>query len=90
MDTAIKDHQLTVAGQGVYGGSSFWMQAPKGVNTEELAIQLKEQSVLIEPGRPFFENDHAPPNYFRLAYSSIAAEKIGPGVEIIANAIARR
>ena len=37
MEEAIRDHGLVVAGQGGFGGSSFWMRAPEGVDTEVLA-----------------------------------------------------
>ena len=54
MDEAIREHGLTVAGQGGFGGSSFWMRAPEGVDTEALAERLRAEGVLIEPGRAFF------------------------------------
>ncbi|MES2542347.1 MAG: GntR family transcriptional regulator, partial [Pseudomonadota bacterium] len=77
------------AGQGGFGGSSFWMRAPDGVDTEALALRLRGDGVLIEPGRAFFAGE-GPGNYYRLAYSSIALPKISEGVARIAQAIARR
>src|SRR5690606_9029626 len=53
MDEAIREHGLEVAGQGGFGGSSFWMRA-EGGDTAALARSLREGGVLIEPGRPFF------------------------------------
>ncbi|MEM1229183.1 MAG: GTPase, partial [Pseudomonadota bacterium] len=41
---------LRVAGMGAFGGSSFWMRAPQGVDMAERAKALEARSVLIEPG----------------------------------------
>ncbi|KUJ76545.1 GntR family transcriptional regulator [Ruegeria marisrubri] len=80
-------NDLTIAGRGVYGGSSLWMKAPEHVNTTALASDLQKQSVHIEPGEPFFSGPDKPRNYYRLGYSSIATDRIAPGIEIIAKAI---
>ena len=68
-------HGLTVAGQGAFGGSSFWMLRARGVDTEIVAERLRSKGVLIEPGRPFFTTEDAPKNYYRLAYSSLPSGK---------------
>lgn len=86
MADAIAAEGLTVAGQGGFGGSSFWMRAPETVDTEALALRLRSEGVLIEPGRAFFAGE-GPRNYYRLAYSSIAPQKIGEGVARIARAL---
>ena len=88
MSDALREHGLTVAGQGGVGGSSFWMRAPDGVDTGALAARLRAEGVLIEPGRAFFPPGPAPLNYYRLAYSSIAAARIPEGVARIARALA--
>ncbi len=90
MDEAIRDHGLAVAGQGGFGGSSFWMRAPEGVDTEPLAEALRSDGVLIEPGRAFFDPARLRHNYYRLAYSSIAPNRIADGVARVARAIAAR
>jgi GntR family transcriptional regulator / MocR family aminotransferase len=86
MAEAIAAEGLVVAGQGGFGGSSFWMRAPVGVDTETLALELRDEGVLIEPGRAFFAGE-GPGNYYRLAYSSIALPRIGEGVARIARAL---
>jgi GntR family transcriptional regulator / MocR family aminotransferase len=86
MDDAIRSHGLTVAGQGGFGGSSFWMRAPSGVDTDALALRLRQKGVLIEPGRVFHAGD-APVNTYRLAYSSIPAPRIAEGIGLIAQAL---
>ncbi len=89
MDEAIRAHGLTVAGQGGFGGSSFWMRAPDGVDTEGLAIALQADGVLIEAGRAFFDPARPRHDHYRLAYSSIAAPRIADGIGLIAQAMAR-
>ena len=88
MDEAIRAHGLTIAGQGGFGGSSFWMRAPEAVDTAVLAQRLRARGVLIEPGRAFFDPAAGPDNYYRLAYSSIAPTRIAEGIGLIAAALA--
>ena len=87
MAEAIAAEGLEVAGQGGFGGSSFWMRAPEGVDTEALALALRADGVLIEPGRAFFAGEDAPRNYYRLAYSSIGLPKIAEGIARIGRAL---
>lgn len=86
MDKAIQEHGLLVAGRCSYGGSSFWMKAPPGINTTDLAMKLRKQSVLIEPGRVFFDQADENDEFYRLAYSSIPSARIAEGVRRIAAA----
>lgn len=87
MEEAIADHGLMVAGQGGFGGSSIWMRAPEGVDTEDLALRLRSEGVLIEPGRAFFHPARSSRAFYRLAYSSIPPAKIAEGVARIAGAL---
>ncbi|MES2666076.1 MAG: PLP-dependent aminotransferase family protein [Pseudomonadota bacterium] len=87
MDEAIRDHGLTIAGQGGFGGSSIWMRAPEGVDTEPLASALRADGVLIEPGRAFFDPVRPQSQFYRLAFSSIAPARIPEGIARIARAI---
>jgi GntR family transcriptional regulator/MocR family aminotransferase len=87
LDQAVEQHGLTVAGRGVLGGSSIWMSAPDHVDTTRLAQELQGQSVHIEPGAPFFSSPDRPQNFYRLGYSSIAPDRINPGIKRIAEAI---
>ncbi len=84
MDEAITAQGLEVAAAGGFGGSSFWMRAPEGVDTGALAQRLRNDGVLIEPGRPFFDPESGPRNFYRLAYSSIPAARIAEGIGILA------
>jgi GntR family transcriptional regulator/MocR family aminotransferase len=87
IDQAILDHGLTVAGQGTFGGSSIWMRAAPHINTNDLADLLRQKGLLIEPGAPFFDGIDPPQNYFRIAYSSIPANRIPEGIDHIADTL---
>ncbi len=87
LEQAIDAHGLTIAGRGVYGGSSLWMQAPPQVDTAKLASRLVRDSTFIEPGAPFFAGPDRPRNFYRLGYSSILSERIPEGIALIANAM---
>ncbi len=87
MGSAIASQSLQIAGQGAHGGSSFWMQAPDDVDTRDLARRLQAKSVLIEPGDSFFAGQNRPKNFYRLAYSSIPAQRIAKGVALVADEI---
>ena len=50
--------------------------------------RLRKDRVLIEPGAPFFSGGEAPQNFYRLAYSSIPADRIEAGIDLVARAIA--
>lgn len=83
---AIESHELAVVGEG---GSSIWLRAPEGVDMQKVARSLYEESVLIEAGHPFFAGADKPKNFYRLAYSSIAAERIPEGIAKLAAALRR-
>jgi GntR family transcriptional regulator/MocR family aminotransferase len=89
LEKAIQRHGLTIAGRGTFGGSSIWMRAPDPVDTTELALNLRAKGVLIEPGAPFFAGERPPTQFYRLAYSSIPSARIGDGVRLVAEAMAR-
>ncbi len=88
MERALAAYGLGVAGRGVFGGSSIWMRAPEGVDMGAVDSRLRPQGVLIEPGAAFFHGDAPPHNFYRLAYSSIAAGQIATGVGLIARELA--
>ncbi len=88
MGRALHKANLKIAGSAGFGGSSFWIEGPKGLDADVLATSLEAKGVLIEPGRAFFEGEEAPGHFFRLAYSSIDADSIPQGVAIIAAELA--
>ena len=88
MAAAIKKHRLEIAGNSSpEGGSSFWMKAPKDLDTEILAKSLMKNGVLIEPGKNFFAPPNQLENYYRLSFSSINEEKIEGGIKLVADLI---
>ncbi len=88
MLTAIRDNGLTLAGPSDAGGSCFWLKAPAGMDTAELANRLYARGVVIEPGHAFFDQDAPPNGFYRLAYSSISSAKITEGIRILAEELA--
>lgn len=88
MDDALSENGLNIEGQGSYGGSSVWLRTG-GMDANELAYRLRDKSVLIEAGTPFFAGDAPPKDYFRLAYSSIATNRIRDGIGLIAEELKR-
>ena len=89
MEDSIQKANLTIAGRGVFGGSSFWMKAPEGVDVTDLANRLRQRGVLIETGDAFFAQTSPEHGYYRLAYSSIPEQKIPRGIEIIGEEISK-
>lgn len=77
---ALAGTSLTIAGADAVGGSALWVAAPEGTDSAVLAAAAAARSVLIEPGAVFFERPPDPCRYFRLGYSSIAAQDIPDGI----------
>ena len=80
MAACIDELGLKATHSSVFGGTSFWMEAPRGRDTVQLAHELRADGVLIEPGGPFFADSNAAPNHYRIAYSSISADRIPEGL----------
>ncbi len=78
-------HGIKIASGARHGGSSLWIEGPKNLDSSQLSKALRDDGVLIEAGKAFFENPQLPCSFFRLAYSSISTDKIPKGVSIIAN-----
>lgn len=84
---ALAQTEMKVAGSSSFGGSGFWVEVAPRIDTEILRQQLAQNGVLIEAGNSFFAGEGGPRNFFRLAYSSISADKIPEGVRRISQAI---
>ncbi|MEM9792598.1 MAG: PLP-dependent aminotransferase family protein [Pseudomonadota bacterium] len=87
MEQALTSNGLSFAGPSAGGGSSFWMRADEGVDTQNVSYALANEGVLIEPGTLFFNDARNHRNTYRLAYSSIPVERIPEGVARIAAAM---
>ena len=87
MGQALTRHLPNTAEIPSFGGTSYWVRGPQNLDAEKLAGRALEMGVVIEPGNMTFAS-HAPPrNFFRLAFSSIAAEKIESGIKILSDLI---
>lgn len=90
MIDALGRTDLEIAGAAQFGGSSLWIRAPLGIDTQNLANELLSDGVVIEPGAPFFTGENAPTDYFRLGYSSIPVEQIEDGIRLIFERIQKK
>lgn len=70
--------------QARFGGSSFWLEGPAHCRASLLAKRALEVGVVIEPGQASFDSSTRNDRYFRLGFSSIAEERIAPGIERLA------
>jgi GntR family transcriptional regulator/MocR family aminotransferase len=87
MQNALDECGLSNSSAARFGGTSFWIEGPEWLDAGILAEKLREQSVLIEPGAPFYANRNKKSNHFRAAYSSIIKKHIPQGVRLIRDAI---
>lgn len=86
MTRALASTPFEIAGAAPGGGASFWMRAPPGRDSVELARRARERGVLIEAGDVFFMGG-APTPYFRMAYSAIPTGRIEEGVRRLADSV---
>ena len=68
-----------------FGGSAYWICGPSSLNARKLTEVCARHGIIIEPGDVHFGHDDPPLNFFRLGFSSIANERIEPGIEKIAS-----
>ncbi len=80
---ALQRHLPECRLQNSPGASSFWVEAPPGVDGRLLAEVALKHGLIIEPGDDFYAS-HAPCRYFRMGFSSIAEERIEEGVKLLA------
>ncbi|HEY5818660.1 MAG TPA: PLP-dependent aminotransferase family protein [Mesorhizobium sp.] len=72
------------------GGSSLWLEGPRGAEARFIAEAAARRGVLFEPGDRFFDVQERPTRFMRLGISSIAQQYIEPGVRELAASIERR
>lgn len=89
MGEALGEHLPSASRAPTFGGTAYWVRGPEGLDAEVLAREAAKEGVMIEPGRVLFAAEDGPRNYFRLGFSSIAEEKIEPGIRILANVVRR-
>ncbi len=89
LGTALQKHFPDWAQTPGFGGTSYWVRGPEGLNGNLLASKALEEGVLIEPGDIYFHDPIGRQNYFRLGFSSIPDERIEPGIERLAQVATR-
>ena len=89
MGEALEHHLPRSSRIPTFGGSSYWVRGPEGLDADGLAEDALQSGIIIEPGRVFFAAEPAPRNYFRLGFSSIDSAQIAPGVALLAEVIDR-
>ena len=72
------------------GGTSLWLEGPRGTDARALAEIAATRGVLIEPGGRFFDQSDAPTRFMRLGISPNALQHIEPGIRELATAAGRR
>ncbi len=70
-----------------FGGTSYWVKGPDGLDARVLVERAAEQGILIESGDVFFLTDDPPRNFFRLGFSSIPVDRIEPGIQTLAEIV---
>lgn len=80
MVDALSSAHIKSLGASEFGGAAIWIEGPEGLDATQLTQDLRDEGVLIEPGEAFFAGPEIPKNFFRMAYSSISADKIAEGV----------
>jgi GntR family transcriptional regulator/MocR family aminotransferase len=89
MDQALTQYLPESHNQPTFGGSCYWVKGPEQLDAQELQTLAMQESILIEAGAIHFLQEPAPKNYFRLGFSSIATDKIEPGIKKLAEIIHR-
>ncbi|MFC6671029.1 PLP-dependent aminotransferase family protein [Marinobacterium aestuariivivens] len=88
MGAALAEYLPDSSRKPSFGGSCYWVEGPAGLDARLLRKEAADRGILIEPGDIHFFGDNPPLNFFRLGYSSIATERIRPGIKALAELIA--
>ena len=70
-----------------FGGTSYWVTGPPGLDAGALQQEALQHGILIEPGQVHFMAEDGPLNYFRLGFSSIPVDRIEPGIRKLAELV---
>ena len=88
LGAALSEHLPVAPGIPSFGGTSYWVEGPRKLDSKGLAVAAAQKSMLIEPGEIYFGSEKRPKNFFRLGFSSIEEKKIEPGVRLLAELMA--
>jgi len=70
------------------GGVCLWSTAPPPLDTTALAAAALARGVIVDPGEPRYARPRPPRNHLRFGLSVIPAERIEPGIRILADVAA--
>jgi GntR family transcriptional regulator/MocR family aminotransferase len=87
MGAALNKHLPESSRIPSFGGTSYWVEGPAGLDTRELKERARAAGILIESGDICFMEKNPPQNFIRLGYSSISSKQIEPGIRKLADLI---
>lgn len=87
MRDALNHYLPEAARVPTFGGTSFWVAGPTGMNSAELTRAAARRGILIEPGDIHFATLQPPLHYFRVGFAAIAENKINEGIKNLAEVI---
>lgn len=70
------------------GGSGLWLTLPEGVEARKLAATAMGKGVLVEPGDVCYLRPDPPLDRMRMGFAAIPRDRIGPGMALLAEALA--
>ena len=62
------------------GGTTYWVRTPDNFDVEAFAHAAAQRGILIEPVKDYYANEDSAENCFRMGVTSLAADRIRPGV----------
>jgi len=63
------------------GGTTYWVRTPRDFDVAHLVREAEQHGILIEPVEHYYANRDNAENCFRMGVTSLAVDKIRPGVE---------
>ncbi|HIX00262.1 MAG TPA: hypothetical protein H9871_08975, partial [Candidatus Nesterenkonia stercoripullorum] len=92
MTTAAEEFFPFPAGPFPPGGLTLWCQGPYGLDVAGVVEEAARHGVLLEAGEAFFSapeasGRHDPASSFRLGYGAIPAQRIRPGMAVLADVL---
>ena len=87
MRRALTEHLPTCTFVETTGGTSVWVQGPRGLDAGRLEKAAAAQGIVIEPGDVHFMGPRPPRNFFRLGFSSIPVDRIEMGLRLLGQLI---
>ena len=63
------------------GGTTYWVRTPRDFDVANLTREAEKHGILLEPVEHYYANRDNAENCFRMGVTSLAVDKIRPGVE---------